>query len=60
MAEIESPHALADDLRTALHHYVDMLVPLRPDLYGYCRVRTGIYRAPTPAPGASPAGRGLS
>jgi RNA polymerase sigma-70 factor (ECF subfamily) len=33
--------ALGDELRTAWHHYVDALVPLRPALYGYCRRLTG-------------------
>jgi DNA-directed RNA polymerase specialized sigma24 family protein len=41
MAEGETPDALRDDLRTAWHRYVDMLVPLRPALYGYCRRLTG-------------------
>src|SRR5207247_7870504 len=35
MAELETPDALRDDLRTAWHRYIDMLVPLRPALYGY-------------------------
>jgi RNA polymerase sigma-70 factor (ECF subfamily) len=38
---IETPDALSDELRTAWHHYVDSLVPLRPALYGYCRRLTG-------------------
>ena len=32
---------LSDDLRTAWHRYVDMLVPLRPALHSYCRRLTG-------------------
>lgn len=41
MAELETPDALRDDLRRAWHRYVDMLVPLRPALYGYCRRLAG-------------------
>jgi RNA polymerase sigma-70 factor (ECF subfamily) len=41
MAELETPDTLRDDLRTAWHRYVDLLVPLRPDLYAYCRRLTG-------------------
>ena len=41
MAESETPDALRDDLRTAWHRYIDMLVPLRPALYGYCRRLAG-------------------
>src|SRR5881409_3866995 len=41
MAELETPDALRDDLRTAWHRYIDMLVPLRPALYGYCRRLAG-------------------
>jgi RNA polymerase sigma-70 factor (ECF subfamily) len=41
MAEAEIPDTLRDDLRTAWHRYVDMLVPLRPALYGYCRRLAG-------------------
>ena len=41
MAEGEVPDTLGDDLRTAWHRYVDLLIPLRPALYGYCRRLTG-------------------
>jgi RNA polymerase sigma-70 factor (ECF subfamily) len=41
MAKRETPDALRDDLRTAWHRYVDMLVPLRPALHGYCRRLAG-------------------
>jgi len=41
MAEVETPDALRDELRRAWHRYVDMLVPLRPALYGYCRRLAG-------------------
>jgi RNA polymerase sigma-70 factor, ECF subfamily len=41
MPELETPDTLRDDLRTAWHRYVDMLVPLRPALYGYCRRLAG-------------------
>ncbi|MGH7289423.1 MAG: RNA polymerase sigma factor [Myxococcota bacterium] len=41
MVERETPGTLGDDLRTAWHRYVDMLVPLRPALYGYCRRLAG-------------------
>src|SRR5262245_37099482 len=41
MAQLEIPDTLRDDLRTAWHRYVDMLVPLRPALYGYCRRLAG-------------------
>jgi RNA polymerase sigma-70 factor (ECF subfamily) len=41
MVERETPATLGDDLRTAWHRYVDMLVPLRPALYGYCRRLSG-------------------
>ncbi|MBI1817010.1 MAG: RNA polymerase sigma factor [Deltaproteobacteria bacterium] len=37
----ELPETLRADLRTAWHRYVDMLVPLRPALHGYCRRLTG-------------------
>jgi RNA polymerase sigma-70 factor (ECF subfamily) len=32
---------LSDDLRAAWHRYIDVLVPIRPALYGYCRRLTG-------------------
>jgi RNA polymerase sigma-70 factor (ECF subfamily) len=41
MAELETPEALRDDLRTAWHRYVDALAPLRPALHGYCRRLAG-------------------
>src|ERR671934_81784 len=41
MSEIDTPDTLRDDLRTAWHRYIDMLVPLRPALYGYCRRLAG-------------------
>lgn len=41
MAEVETPDALRDELRRAWHRYVDMLVPLRPALHGYCRRLAG-------------------
>ena len=41
MAEVETSDTLRDDLRTAWHRYIDMLVPLRPDLYRYCRRLAG-------------------
>jgi RNA polymerase sigma-70 factor, ECF subfamily len=37
----ETPEDLGADLRTAWHRYVDLLVPLRPALYGYCRRLAG-------------------
>ncbi len=41
MGERESPDALRDELRSAWQRYVDQLVPLRPDLYLYCRQLAG-------------------
>ena len=41
MADRDTPEALHGDLRTAWHRYVDLLAPLRPDLYGYCRRLAG-------------------
>src|SRR5262249_54223919 len=41
MPDVEIPDTLRDDLRTAWHRYVDMLVPLRPDLHRYCRRLAG-------------------
>src|SRR5262245_33607522 len=41
MSEPDAPDTLPDDLRTAWHRYVDMLVPLRPALYSYCRRLAG-------------------
>jgi len=37
----QEPDPLHDDLRRAWHRYIDMLVPLRPGLYGYCRRLAG-------------------
>jgi RNA polymerase sigma-70 factor (ECF subfamily) len=39
MDELEA--ALADDLRTAWHRFIDLLVPHRPALYAYCRRLAG-------------------
>jgi RNA polymerase sigma-70 factor (ECF subfamily) len=41
MAEVDPADTLRDDLRTAWHRYIDILVPLRPALYGYCRRLAG-------------------
>ena len=41
MSEVETPDPLRDDLCTAWHRYIDMLVPLRPALYSYCRRLAG-------------------
>ena len=41
MSEVETPDTLRDDLCTAWHRYIDMLVPLRPTLYTYCRRLAG-------------------
>lgn len=41
MADLETPQLLRDDLRTAWHRFIDMLVPLRAALYTYCRRLTG-------------------
>lgn len=32
---------LARDLKTAWHRFVDVLAPVRPDLYAFCRRLTG-------------------
>lgn len=40
MADLDTEELHAD-LRTAWHRYVDLLAPLRPDLYGYCRRLAG-------------------
>jgi RNA polymerase sigma-70 factor (ECF subfamily) len=37
----DTASALRDDLQTAWHRYVDLLVPLRPALHAYCRRLTG-------------------
>jgi RNA polymerase sigma-70 factor (ECF subfamily) len=39
--EPDSPERLRADLRTAWHRYVDLLVPLRPELHRYCRRLAG-------------------
>ena len=41
MVDRDTPEQLRADLRTAWHRYVDMLVPLRPDLHRYCRRLAG-------------------
>lgn len=41
MTDRETSEGLGDTLRTAWHRYVDLLVPLRPGLHGYCRRLTG-------------------
>ena len=41
MVEPDTADALRGDLCTAWHRFVDMLVPLRPALHGYCRRLTG-------------------
>jgi RNA polymerase sigma-70 factor, ECF subfamily len=41
MADRDTAKELHADLRTAWHRYVDLLAPLRPDLYGYCRRLAG-------------------
>jgi RNA polymerase sigma-70 factor, ECF subfamily len=41
MAKPENSRTLSDDLRAAWHRYIDMLVPVRPTLHGYCRRLTG-------------------
>jgi RNA polymerase sigma-70 factor, ECF subfamily len=41
MPDLTSANDLSDDLRAAWHHYIDVLVPLRPALYSYCRHLTG-------------------
>ena len=41
MSEIDLPNELCDELRSAWHRYLDLLNPIRPALYGYCRRLTG-------------------
>jgi len=41
MVERETSDALGEELRAAWHRYVDLLVPLRPALYAYCRRLSG-------------------
>jgi RNA polymerase sigma-70 factor (ECF subfamily) len=87
VADLELPDSLSDALRESWQRYIDLLNPIRPDLYRYCRrltgsvwdaedlvqdalvrafatlgkshpalgrrVRTGLYRYPTPEPGKS-------
>ena len=45
MADRDTAKELHADLRTAWHRYVDLLAPLRPDLYGYCRRLAGYLHA---------------
>jgi hypothetical protein len=35
MPDPTSANDLSDDLRAAWHRYIDVLVPLRPGLYGF-------------------------
>ncbi len=37
MAEIPEPSDLRNDLHASWEAYLDLLVPIRPDLYAYCR-----------------------
>ena len=41
MAELETSDALGQELQGAWYRYLDLLVPLRPALFGYCRRLTG-------------------
>ena len=41
MVENDTPARLSADLRAAWHRYVDLLVPIRPALWAYCRRLTG-------------------
>ena len=41
MSEVELGEAFGDAMREAWHRYIDLLNPIRPDLYGYCRRLTG-------------------
>jgi RNA polymerase sigma-70 factor (ECF subfamily) len=41
LSDPETPEDLRDAVRTAWHHYVDMLAPLRPALHAYCRRLSG-------------------
>src|SRR5262245_38041725 len=41
MPDPEATDPLRDDVRSAWHRWIDMLVPLRPALHGYCRRLTG-------------------
>lgn len=41
MAELDLPDAMRDELRAAWHRYLDLLAPLRPGLFAYCRRLTG-------------------
>jgi RNA polymerase sigma-70 factor (ECF subfamily) len=41
MADPELPDAMRDELRAAWHRYLDLLAPLRPGLFAYCRRLTG-------------------
>ena len=41
MADLKPPEGLRNQLRAGWHEYIDMLVPLRPELHRYCRRLTG-------------------
>jgi RNA polymerase sigma-70 factor (ECF subfamily) len=41
MTESEFSNQIRDAERAAWHRYIDFLAPLRPDLYRFCRRRTG-------------------
>ena len=41
MSEFELPDQMRDELRAAWHRYIDLLIPIRPALFGYCRRLTG-------------------
>jgi RNA polymerase sigma-70 factor (ECF subfamily) len=41
MVDRDAAEGLRGDLRTAWHRYVDLVAPLRPALYGYCRRLAG-------------------
>ena len=41
MAELDLPDAMRDELRAAWHRFLDLLAPLRPGLFAYCRRLTG-------------------
>jgi len=57
MVEPDTPETLRNDLQSAWHRYIDMLVPLRPALYGYCQREARdlpAHPAALPAAGADP------
>lgn len=37
MSELELPDPLRDEMRASWHRYLDLVTPLRPGLYAYCR-----------------------